>query len=298
MKNLFDISISASDDNYLALRNNEKFLYLRMYCERLWRNFSPFADPSFPFEFARQLHPRFFEMYLGNQLLEMGFHLLPRRSVNSPDLHFIHDKKHIWIEATTSDEGIGNDAVPDIFVHSRFDPIPEEKIILRFTNSISAKKKQLEEYLKKEIVKPNDAYIIAINGGMIRMTIFDGPIPAIVKSVYPVGDLVVIMDPKKGIISEQYKQRSEIVKENEAKSSVSTRGFLDPIYSMISGVLYSNATLWNLPNQSDSVFLYIHNYLAENPMEKGWITIDKEWWWEGNNLVLHKIKEAPKNNYT
>ena len=272
MNSLFDSSISAPDETYLALRDNPIFSRERMYCESLWEKFSPFADSSFPHEFARQLHPRFFEMYLGNQLLELGFSLLPRKTVTGPDLHFIYDKTHVWIEATAPDKGEGRDAVPDIFGHSRFEPIPEEKIILRFTSSISAKKERFIEYLKKGIVGLDDAYIVAINGRSIEMVRLDpAPIPAIVKSVYPVGEPTVIIDAQKlEIISEQYKYRNEVIKVNQ--SPVSTRAFLDPTYSGISGVLYSDAALWDLPEQPGSEILYIHNYLADTPMKKGWMT--------------------------
>ncbi len=288
MNGLFASSILATDDNYIALRDDPKFVQLRKYCERLWDKFSPFADTSFPDEFTRQLHSRFFEMYLGNQLLEMGFILMPRETVMGPDLHFMINSTHVWIEAIAPNEGDGDDTVPDIMNHSRFEPIPEEKIILRFTNAISAKQERLVEYIKKRIVGLNDAYIVAINSRSVPIVILNAdPIPAIVKSVYPVGKQIITLDTQKfEIISEQFEQRNEVYKEN--KSPVSTRCFLDPNYSGISGVLYSEAALWDLPESTGSDFKYIHNYLANSPMEKGWMKASNEWWWERDRLYYVK----------
>ena len=286
MKSLFDSTISAPDKNYLALRDEPIHSRLRAYCEELWEKFSPFADSSFPDKFACQLHVRFFEMYLGNQILELGFSLLPRNTKMGPDLHFMFGNMHVWIEATAPDEGTGEDAVPDIFSYPSIEPFPDDKIILRFTNAISEKNKRLAEYVKKEIVDLDDAYIIAINGGSIGMEKYDAaPIPAIVKAVYPVGEHTVTIDTQKLVkVNEHYKYRNEVIKKNQ--SPVSTRVFLDPNYSGISGVLYSDAALWDLPKQTGSEFLYIHNYRAFTPMNKGWMKIGKEWWWEGDRLVV------------
>ncbi len=285
MDDLFNSSISSSNLNYIALRNAPRLLELRNYCEELWKSFSPYADPTFRDEFARQFHPRFWEMYLCNQLLNMGFNLIPTDKRIGPDFLLKIDSLRVWIEATASDEGEGADAVPDIFDHFRFDPIPEEKIILRFTNSIASKSEKYYKYVRDGIINELDAFILAINGKNIGVVSCDpSPIPAIVKAVYPLGEHTVTIDTETlEIIDERYHYRGEVVK--QSGSSVSTSAFLDPARSGISGILYSEEALWDLSPAPERELIFIHNYLAKTPLKKGWLNSGREYWREGNSLV-------------
>ncbi len=257
----------------------------------LWEKFAPFADRSFSQEFALNPHQRFWEMYLGSRLLDIGFELQPRASDKGPDFHLIIDNSNVWIEATAPSEGVGVDSVPTLMEHSRFDPIPEEKIILRFTNTISEKKGKLLQYQQDGTVQPDDAFLIGICGGRIQLIQFDAPMPSVIKSVYPIGEPKVKIDTMRmEIVEERYESRHEILK--VFGSQVSTDSFVDPSYSGISGILYSDTTMINLPNDPDSKFLFVHNYLASVPMRKGWLKIGKDCWVDGNSLYIVQNKRC------
>jgi hypothetical protein len=145
MSDIFHISIESDNENYLFLRNNQ-YHPLRQYCEKLWGKFEPYADRNFREDFARDLHTRFWEMYLANQLLELGFQLEPRQKKVGPDLHLVIDKRHIWIEATAPKQGEGVDAV-NYFIPREPGQLPEDRIILRFLSTISEKRVSVNSFL-------------------------------------------------------------------------------------------------------------------------------------------------------
>lgn len=225
MDNLFSKSINSSNEEFLALRDCARHAELRNYCMLLWEKFSPFADRSFSYEFAQNLHQRFWEMYLGSRLLDLGYELQPRASDKGPDFHLIIDNRNVWIEATAPSEGVGVDSVPTLEEHSGFDPIPEEKIILRFTNAISEKKGKILQYQKVVIVQDEDTFLIGICGGRILLTLYDAPMPSVIKSVYPIGERKSTIDPvNMEIIEDEYGSRDKILK--VSGSQVSTDSFL------------------------------------------------------------------------
>jgi type I restriction enzyme S subunit len=239
------------------------------------------------------MHSFFWEMYLCYQLLKLNFQVIPPRMKKGPDLHLVIDQKHVWIEATAPVEGMGDDAVQNLYRHSRFDPFPDE-VILRFTNAIAKKRDKHTKYLEDGIVNPGDAYIIAINGGKIGVLLLETP-PAIsiLKSVYPLGDLKVEINTQTGDIRTQFEYRDEINKKNKEK--VSTKAFLDPAYSGISGILYSTAGLWHLPSQPGDEFKFIHNAFANCQMERGWLKVGTDYFGmlEGNQLKLGIQTQSP-----
>lgn len=152
MNSLFLESISITDPNYSSLRDEPRLTRVKEYCLHLWKQYHTFADSNFPIEFAKNLNERFWELYLGVYLLEKGFELLPKKSSEGPDFQFIIDENRFWVEATTASEGEGSDSVPELQEQDRFEPIPEEKIILRFTNALSEKQKKFKRYLEKGLI--------------------------------------------------------------------------------------------------------------------------------------------------
>jgi hypothetical protein len=90
MSTLFSPDQVATDQKYLLVRDDPRFYEQRLFLESLWTKFSPFADPNFKSELAVCFQARFWEMYLACALLEMGLNLIPRKSVNGPDLLIVN----------------------------------------------------------------------------------------------------------------------------------------------------------------------------------------------------------------
>jgi hypothetical protein len=192
----------------------------------------------------------------------------------------------VWIEATVPGEGVGVDSVPTLMKHSGHEPIPEEKIILRFTNAISEKQKKLIQYQQNGIVQPDDAFLVGICGSGISAISYDASdVPAIIKSVYPIGEHRIIFNTKRmEIVEERYESRYEIHK--DSGSPVSTSAFIDPSYSGISGILYANTSMINLPTDPNNDFLFVNNLLASVPLDKGWVKTGIEWWFDRDGLSI------------
>jgi len=285
MTMLIRTTITSSNPEYVALREHPRNAPLREIAEHLWARFSPYADPSFPELFAQHIHPRFWEMYLGVQLLEKGVNLVPKTSSHGPDVHARLADQDVWIEAVAPREGTGKDAVPFVEEKLSFEPIPEDKIILRFTNAISEKLSKRTKYVQDGAIRPEDPYVIAVNGMGIQMTIFDGPLPAIIKAVYPVSDYQVTFNKETlQTISEGYRTRPEILKASGAP--VPTNTFLNMANSGLSGALYSGAALWHMPSEPGSEMIYVHNSVASSRLPSGWLCSAREYYWEGNQLFL------------
>jgi type I restriction enzyme S subunit len=284
---LFDIPGDGWHDRYLRLRDDPRFEDRRQQSDLLWQSFMPYAEPTFKEEFARQPQKRYWEMYLGCHVLQIEFRLHPKTDQLGPDLCFDTTEFRVWIELTAVDEGTGADAVPKVAQHSGHDPIPDDRIILRFTNAVAEKHKRLLSYQDRGLVSRNDAYIVAVNAAEIEMSLFDFdyPIPLIVKALYPLGQHVMRIDPaQERVVEEGYQFRPAIQK--ESGSDVPTNVFLDPAYSGISGVIYSLAAFWEFPTRSVNDLLYVHNAIASTPMPPGWMKAGKDCWRENDHWTI------------
>ena len=288
MNNLFIEGQEIGNRDYRALRDDPKNEKYRDHCVNLWSEFSPFADNNFSSAFADNLHCRYWEMYLGVSLLRKGFKLQPRTNTEGPDLQISLGDNNLWVEAIAPNEGSGPDAVPTLAEHNRFERVPDEKIILRFTNAISEKWKVLRKYKEKGIVSKNDYYVIAVNGYGIQMLMFDGPMQSIIKAVYPIGDLkVTINSITMEIESEEYIPRYRVIKKFGA--NVDTNTFLDPSFSDISGILYSSASIFDPIDNLGDDFLYIHNSVADMKIDLGWLGFGTDCYVDGDELFMRKF---------
>ena len=119
------------------------------------------------------------------------------------------------------------------------------------------------------------------------MIMFDGPFPAIIKAVYPVGEYEVSFNRETHeIVSEGYRTRFEILK--ASGSSVPTNAFLDPANAGVSGILYSAAALWDMPPEPGSELLYIHNSIAMASLPLGWLCLIRECYLGDNQLIINQ----------
>jgi len=165
----------------------------------------------------------------------------------------------------------------------KFIRVPEEQIILRFTNSIYKKCQRYDEYVSSGLISKDDAFVIAINGFDVPHILDEDEIPYIVKAVLPFGDLTITIDiDEMEPIDEFYKYRGHIQKKSGA--NVPTKAFQDPSYSFVSGVMYSTAELWNLPASLGADFVFVHNPIADQVLDKEWISTGRYIWVEDNRL--------------
>jgi hypothetical protein len=82
-----------------------------------------------------------------------------------PDVLLEHEGNRVWVEAVIATNGVTGR--PDTVVDPNPDGscrIPEEKIVLRYTNAISEEYRKYRAYLREGIVRETDAFVIAVNG--------------------------------------------------------------------------------------------------------------------------------------
>jgi len=227
-------------------------------------------------------------MYLGNVFLDLGYSLIQKTSGQGPDLHFKHQGTDVWIEAVVPTQGEGEDAVPNFANHNRFEPLPEDEILLRFTSSIFAKHQQHQKYLSEGVLRPSDVFIIALNGSVIPFADFYDGMPMYIKSVLPLGEEVVTIDPEEGrVIDNRHLYRGTITK--RSGSEVSTRTFMDEEYSGICGLIYSTTASWRFPARLGEDLSFLHNPRFVGKIDRFWMGVGEVFWVEEDRILGQRI---------
>lgn len=254
---------------------------LKNYVESLWEIYRPHADRNFRSDACNHFQSRFWEMYLGVTFIEHGFKICNDKSTG-PEFYLENGDRRIWIEAVAPGAGGGPDAVPAQETGVAGDA-PINEFILRLRHAIEEKWKKYEEYIKKNIVDPDDIYIIGINTKNIALIPWDSEIPAIFKTVYPFGNQRFHFDKNNGKAKKTSHEHRDSI-EKKSGSPVSTDVFLDPDYAGISAVIYSHVDCANKPKTFGADFVLVHNAVAKNNLNVGTFKFGRECWIENEEL--------------
>jgi hypothetical protein len=185
----------ASDAGYRAIRDGTdlRLKLARWHCEYLWIFFERHADKEFRTELRRTFDARYWEMYLTTSLILAGYEVTCPKP--GPDVGIMYRGQRIWFEAAAPD--CGDPGKPDSVPTEVGGEVPEEKIVLRYLNSIATKHKdQYSKWLAKGTVSDKDAMICAINPWAIPFDHKDSDSPRILQAGYTVGPPTVELDPK------------------------------------------------------------------------------------------------------
>ena len=282
---LFFLPLNEKEDiAYKNIRDggSDGAIQWRECSEELWKIFGPYANAQFREKAQEQFFPFWWEMFLGVTFLENGFNL-EKTEIDQPDICIKDKDSLIWVEATMPQHGEGADRVLErrtIKEVGMAQLVPNEQIILRYTSVARDKNINYKERLERGIIKEADPYVIAIHGYCLKDTPPHEGIPLIVKALYPVGDLTVTFSKHHTETETFYITREVIFKKN--KTGIGTSVFLKEgkdDYNGISGVLFSHkapAHWTTVPPQRD--FIFIHNYLARNPISLGSIKFAEEYY--------------------
>ena len=244
----------------------------RQQFDDMWQIFQPYADRNFEDEFLLHPRERFWEMMLTVALLDGGIDISCPKP--GPDICISSDDRTVWIEAVAPSSGSGPNSVPIPPDDKMFD-YPEPQIILRFRNALDNKYKGYKKYMDDGPVGANDPYVIALSGGQMNVLIDSDEAPAVMKALLPIGPPSVRINTATRKIEEWgYAHRPNVFTVNG--SPVSTEFFLDPQYSSISAVLFSEANFLIDPTDARKNFLVIHNPIATNPLPQGWLAFGRE----------------------
>ena len=288
MNSLFHDDIEPRDQTYRFIRDDPQGAEAKVFVERLWSFYCPYADANFKSAIASSFHARFWEMYLAFGLAAQGAELLPMPP-KGPDLSVQGLTHSVWIEATVPLDGTGDNRVPKERLGTDQD-IPSDSLILRYLNRIDEKFQKLRNYLISGIVKDSDPFIVAINSRSLSFSLYEPNPPRILQALFPLGDHVAMLHqtPNGWGVSVDFSYRDKI--ETKSGCPVSTNIFLNPTYDVISAVLFCTSDVWHRPPNDTEVgladFMLIYNPMARNPIPRGWLTCGRECWVEDDQLVI------------
>lgn len=256
------------DPYYIASSVIEERRSLFNMCYSL---FEPYKDSNFLKEIKTNFHQRTWEMYLGyfclthnKQLKEIG------TAEGNADIEIIAGENPIFIECTAVTHGDPSNAdrVPEMHISDINNivvrDVPEDKILLRITQSLNEKLKQYNQRLADQRVEPDSPYIVAINTGELG---HPEHIPRILKAVFGIGYLTLRMRENGNPIPNppSFWSRRQIISKTSGVDIEMT--FFEKEESKgISAVIYSNdIVLHHLTNPERGLIL-VHNPLASNPI--------------------------------
>lgn len=249
---------------YNALRDgrSEHSAAARERCTNMWEIYQRHADDQFVIEFAKQTHARYWEMYLAMSLIDIGYDIeCPKPG---PDVGITFEGVKIWFEATCPGPGelgsfdyIGEPALGKAYT------VPNEKIILRYLNSISTKMQQHQQWVNTGVVAKDDVFIIAINPKMIPFEHGDTAPPRILQTCYPVGNPYLTINRDTGdVIGSGYEFRKSVPK-GQDQSQIPTGAFED--FAALGGVLCSRNDAQNWSPRLGGDFQLALNPWASRP---------------------------------
>jgi hypothetical protein len=278
-----------------------------VYLESLWCEFARFADKNFHDQIQRRgaFNSRVWEMRLAVVLKRLGLPVVERASRGTsagPDIK-IDGETTIWIEAvapaTTSSIGdvyaenlsrdcgtvdvpattssIGDVYASDLCGNDRAPP--ELDVIIRYTGAFKEKWDGYRKYLENGVVKPTDAFVIAISGANLRTPSL-GPPPWMAKALYGVGDFCFRTEVNTGRDLDSGWSHAP-TRWKTAIASVESDLFLGPKRAEVSAVLHSYRNVFNLPvvqGQAEGRdFFVFHNQFASVPLTRGMVKLGQEW---------------------
>jgi len=276
--------VAGADEVYESVRMeiNSQCREARSFVQSLWTRAEAYLDSDFAAKITREFHPRFWELYLASVLLDSGLPLLPKRSarvVAGPDLCIsIGPERRIWVEAVTASPGKGPDAVQEAMSGVARD-VPDDPIKLRLLNAFDEKYRKHTAYLEKEVVGPSDPYVIAINAAMVPSARLEREVPRIVRSLLPFGHSMVHLDKESlKAVGSGHRYQGTVTK--LSGTEIPTDAFLKSKFGAVSAVLYSWVDAFNHPDEIGADLLILHNPLALNPLDLGFLRRGHEFWVE------------------
>lgn len=333
MADLFDSNAVPYDVVYANVRDLPKYAPYKAHAEKLWNNFEPYADTEFLSEIQKAFHQRFWEMYLGNALLQIGHHIGSSLNNHGPDLFVQKDEMKIWIEAVAAKKGEGPDAPVDpqvgmveVMPGLKIDAVPEKEsvddyddligfstpsgekfrinvkafdevpILLRYRTAIDAKVNKYSSYLAKGRVNENEPYVIAVNGAGIPLDMTQDEPPRILKALFGLGDEQRIIDRSTmEVIEATFTSRPQIIKQSGKLVPINI--FSNSSHEGISAILYSTVDVANCPYNLGSDFVLVHNPNAKNPLPLGSLKVGTEYWVdEDGQLMSEKFVSSNLQN--
>jgi type I restriction enzyme S subunit len=240
------------------------------------------------------------EVLIGVQLERGGIPFIHPKS--GPDFLLAHEGRRIWVEVVCPEAR----DIPEEWTHhtpGSAVSLPHEALLLRWTAAIKEKAEKLlggprsAGYLKKKVVGPEDVYVIAVNGRLLRG--FQGVFPELsgisqypyaVEATLALGPLQVqIRRDTMKATETGYQHRPSILK--VGGSAVPADSFFDPRFRPISAIWAVDLDEAGLVGKYNPKAV-VHNPMAFNPLPKRFLPAGAEYFAVdcGDHFELHTDK--------
>lgn len=260
-----------------GLRNRPDIFNLKNRITELFSFIDGLEDSHFETELDVDPYSRIWEMLVAKTLKESGLQI--SSSDAGPDFILHCGSQRVCVEAICADEGIPGlpDSVPPIqYKTEAAQEVPMEKMVLRVSGALRDKRLKFEHYLKSGIISSEDICIIAISSSKFSARGANYPSLGLQATLGFGGPYVIYDRHEQDFREEGLAFRGAITKAN--KSNVSTTAFLDPSNSIISGLLYSDESVFSLSYPQTDVTSFIHNPTATHNLNPGTLTgVDELW---------------------
>ena len=269
----------------------ERTVLVRGFVERvcLQHTDRDFADANFVRELCSGSDTRYWqrlsEALIGQELLDADLDVRPSR--DGPDFLIIEDGRKIWVEVICPEPS----GIPDAWlqpVMGQACSFPHEEMLLRWTAAIKEKAAKLlgdpnsggVGYRAKGVVGLDDAYVIAVNGRLLRGPAFASitgisQFPFAVEAVFAVGPYAIHIDRETlKTVGSGHQHRPTIKKPN---------GAAVPAYTFLHDDFRPISAIWALDIDETSAIgnpkpmAVVHNPIANIPAPSGLLPAQSEY---------------------
>lgn len=280
--NPFFQSGPASNSDYVFNRDDESRQDVRESIERRWEAYCAYCGDSHFLQLAKNdFNGTTWQLYLASELMSQG-HSLQKTGPDEPDLKTDVKGRTCWIEVTACTPGHGINEVPKL----DFGSIDAEKIKLRMTSQIQEKAlgDQIQRWKQKEIVEPDNLYILALNGSAVpNADMFSNP-SLIEQCLFGIGPFVFRVQVGTGKLlyaGHTVKVWLEKRLKSGKVTNVPNNYFLNgPGLEHVSAIVYSHLSIVNSIglNKFGTDITVIHNPNATNKLPRGFFKFGSEVW--------------------
>jgi hypothetical protein len=253
------------------------------YMFDLWRKYVSLGLPKAHFVSeicsgkTDKVAQRVWEMMLAAHFDALGFSMTS--ADEGPDLRIEQAGRVAWVEAVCpTAAGLPEQWIKPISAGEFIvGDVPHNETLLRWTTAIDEKRRKLAEYRKKGLVRPEDSFVIAVNGGQLgRMPLNEGvsQMPYALEAVYPAGPTSIEIDRSTGQFVRSFKSLRPQVK-NANGEPVPTTIFMNPENADISAVIGYSSDRSKTPLLTADL---VHNHLAACPIPQGLMGPDNIEW--------------------
>jgi len=305
----------TTDQWYRVVRDRSDFKEVKEYIWGLWNFFYELKlnDPHFVNEFPVRLFHRWWEMEVAWYLHLRGWSL--KSGSSGPDFICCKGGKEIYVEAVMCEPGdLKSENYPKELISGKHEngvfkvadvSIPERERVelLRIRNSIENKVNQYQKHRMNGTIDSKKSYVIALSSAMIpNMVSDDDGIPSIVKAVYPVGQFYLRFNQDSTEATgggRAYRPKIEKNCNAEVYTNIFLPSELENRYNCVSGLLYSASSFKRTRNLDaiGSTFIFVHNFVSHNPVERCCFGEHMEYWIEnGQDENEFLLKNDRKSN--